>query len=1228
MSRNYFLFLLPFLLIGSLQTGSVPAQTLPPDFSDGLVLGGFTEPVGCTWDANGRSYVWEKGGKVWIIENGTLLPSPLIDLSEEVGNWRDHGLLGFTLDPDFTSNGRIYLLYVVDRHHLMNYGTPAYNPGANEFFNATIVRCTRYTAVGPGFNSVDPASRSVLIGETPQTGAAILHESHGAGTLAFGTDGTLFASIGDGGTYYSTDMGDAPDTYHQQALADGIIRPQENVGALRAQLVDSHNGKILRIDPETGDGLASNPWFDPAEPRAARSRVWAMGVRNSYRFSVRQGSGSTNPADGDPGTLYIGDVGWNLWEELNICDGKGLNFGWPLFEGFNVNSYYMNVPIANLDYPNPNFNGIDCTQQYYNFQDLIVQATPIHTNAHPDPCDPAVQIPNSIIKHFHERPAIDWRHGMQSRTGGFVGNTPVTYNLIDPASPVPGPLFGGFAAIGGPVMEGLELPVGYQGASFHGDYAMGFIKRFMFDEEDNPVSVHDFAEGLGAVTWIGGGPDGCIWYIRYNTNELRRICYDQAVDLPPVAVAEQDAVFGPSPLYVSFLGSNSSDPGGGALTYLWDFGDGDTSTDPDPGHLFTASGSGPESFTVTLTVTDQSGQSSSTTLLVSLNNTPPVVDIISFEDGDFYPVGVDTIFTLVADVSDAEHDQSELTYAWRTALHHNTHNHPEPVDNNEQTTALISGIGCDGEDYRYRISLTVTDAEGLSTTVEQWIHPACHLIGPTAVINADPMTGFAPLEVQFDGTDSYDPGEIVSYEWDFGDNTFSNDPTPTKTFTTEGPNYVTLTVTDDDGLTNTAQRVINVITLDPPQCISTQNGLLREVWTEITGTTVASLVADPSYQGDPDLTEILAQAQTPENSGSNYGARLRGWIVPETTGEYVFTLTSNDASMAYLSLNADPVNKVLIANVPGSTLPDEYDAYPSQVSEPIELQAGVYYYLEILHKQGTGGDHLALRWQGEGAIDPEVIPGSVLSPWTECLPGVQVRVLLQGAWDAGIGSMRDDLRQAGVVPLAEPYSAMGFNVTDGGGSIQAPMLAAGGSNAIVDWVLVELRAAADPTQIIASQAALVQRDGDVVGTDQYPHLRFDVPPGEYHVAVRHRNHLGAMSAAPIDLADQVVLFDLSDPGTAMFGNDAQRTLMNGKRALWSGNVVQDQQISYVGAGNDREPILQDIGGVPTAVITGYHNSDVNMDSYVKYVGRRNDRDPILLNIGGVVPTAIREEQLP
>ena len=143
---------------------SVPAsvaQTVPSGFNDAVVVSGFNAPVGFTFDANGRMYVWEKSGNVWIVDNGTRLPNPLIDLSEEVGNWRDHGCLGFTLDPAFLSNGRIYLFYTVDRNYLMNYGQPGYDPDADQYLSATIMRVTRYTAIGPAlYRDSEQASQS------------------------------------------------------------------------------------------------------------------------------------------------------------------------------------------------------------------------------------------------------------------------------------------------------------------------------------------------------------------------------------------------------------------------------------------------------------------------------------------------------------------------------------------------------------------------------------------------------------------------------------------------------------------------------------------------------------------------------------------------------------------------------------------------------------------------------------------------------------------------------------------------------------------------------------------------------------------------------------------------------------------------------------------------------------------------------------------------------------
>jgi spore coat protein A, manganese oxidase len=242
---------------------------------------------------------------------------------------------------------------------------------------------------------------------------------------------------------------------------------------------------------------------------------------------------------------------------------------------------------------------------------------------------------------------------------------------------------------------------------------------------------------------------------------------------------------------------------------------------------------------------------------------------------------------------------------------------------------------------------------------------------------------------------------------------------------------------------------------------------------------------------------------------------------------------------------------------------------------------------------------------------------------------VAARVILEGPYQGGSGLMNDALRVQGLLPLTEPYSALGFTLRGGAGSsTKAETLDLNGPDAIVDWLLLELRHALFPDSILRTRTALLQRDGDVVGLDGEAPVAFDLPPGSYHLAVRHRNHLGTMTAQPLLLDHQPVPVDLSLPGTSTWGFEGRRTI-NGVMALWAGNVLRDQLLNYTGADNDRDPILQAIGGItPTNITTGYRQEDVNLDGVVKYTGSGNDRDPILVNIGGAVPTNVRVEQLP
>ena len=245
---------------------------------------------------------------------------------------------------------------------------------------------------------------------------------------------------------------------------------------------------------------------------------------------------------------------------------------------------------------------------------------------------------------------------------------------------------------------------------------------------------------------------------------------------------------------------------------------------------------------------------------------------------------------------------------------------------------------------------------------------------------------------------------------------------------------------------------------------------------------------------------------------------------------------------------------------------------------------------------------------------------------------LDLHAVLEGPYDATTGLMDDDLRTLPDFPLMEPFSALGYLHQGGGGETVDPqVLGVTGPDAIVDWVLVELRDANDPTTVLASQSALLQRDGDVVATDGVSTLPLPLPEGSYHVAVRHRNHLGCMTAGPVLLGYTPTTIDLAAAGTLMYGSDARISVTGTfpAEALWAGDVSFDGVVKYTGVANDRDPILLTIGGVvPTGTTTGYSAADVDLNGVVKYTGAGNDRDRVLQSVGGVVPTATRAEQLP
>lgn len=242
-----------------------------------------------------------------------------------------------------------------------------------------------------------------------------------------------------------------------------------------------------------------------------------------------------------------------------------------------------------------------------------------------------------------------------------------------------------------------------------------------------------------------------------------------------------------------------------------------------------------------------------------------------------------------------------------------------------------------------------------------------------------------------------------------------------------------------------------------------------------------------------------------------------------------------------------------------------------------------------------------------------------------------VKAILQGPYVQSAGMMHDSLRVKNLIPLANPYSLLaGFTqVGSGTETTTSTILSVSGTNAIVDWVLIELRNASNPSQIIATKAGLIQRDGDVVSpVDGTSVLQFTgIPAGNYYVSIRHRNHLGAMSANPVSFGSTTATVDLTNaaqPAYKLIGatsTNYPQYVSGTKAMLWAGNAVYNNQVIFQGPNNDVDMIFFTIISDPsnTQVISnfiyrGYSQSDINMDGKTVFQGPDNEVDIIFFNV--------------
>lgn len=266
---------------------------------------------------------------------------------------------------------------------------------------------------------------------------------------------------------------------------------------------------------------------------------------------------------------------------------------------------------------------------------------------------------------------------------------------------------------------------------------------------------------------------------------------------------------------------------------------------------------------------------------------------------------------------------------------------------------------------------------------------------------------------------------------------------------------------------------------------------------------------------------------------------------------------------------------------------------------------------------------------------------------------LKLKVLLQGALldlnspssFMSDGLMRDDLRSRGFIPTSEPYSALSgsrYTHYNGGGgeTMPASVSAITGPNAVVDWVFVELRDPSNNTLVVATKSALVQRDGDVVSsTDGSSPLTFTTLTGNsYYVSIKHRNHLGVMTASAIPMSGTGTVVDFTTMTNSNLWNSSSEydgyemvDVGGGKKALWTGNARNDERenippskdrVKYQGANNDLMKVFGEVMNVNLNAGQlynfdlgfGYSLGDMNMDGKVKYQGKFSDSQIIFINV--------------
>ena len=472
------------LLVAFGQSQSAGAA-LPPGFQESVAFSGLDHPTALRFSPDGRIFVAEKNGRIKVFDNlADTTPTLFADLSTNVYNFWDRGLLGLALDPAFPSQPYVYVLYTYD-HELGSsapaprWGTPGVlsdpcptPPGPTADGCLVSGRLSRLQASG----NVMVGSEQVLVEDWCQQ-----YPSHSTGSLAFGADGALYASGGDGASFNFADWGQDgaplnPCGDPPGGVGSVLSPPTAEGGALRSQDLRttgdpvSLDGAILRVNPATGAGLPDNPLATSTDANARR--IVAYGLRNPFRINVRPGTNE----------VWAGDVGWNTWEEINrLVDPGGApveNFGWPCYEGQGRQSGYDS---ANLNL---------C-------ENLYAQGAGAVTG-----------------------PYFTYNHSSQVVAGDTCPTGSSSVSGID-------------------FYEGGPYPASYDGALFFADYSRDCIWVMKADASGNPAPglLEAFVAPAANPVDVQISPAGELFYADFDGGTIRRI---QFVERQPAAGRRRD----------------------------------------------------------------------------------------------------------------------------------------------------------------------------------------------------------------------------------------------------------------------------------------------------------------------------------------------------------------------------------------------------------------------------------------------------------------------------------------------------------------------------------------------------------------------------------------------------------------------------------------------------------------------------------------------------------------